>query len=78
MRARSMILAALGTTLVLGSTLQAFAYPDDWHHREWREHHEWRHGYYAPPAVVAPPAYGYYAPPPVYAGPSLNFGVTIR
>ena len=88
MRVRSFTLAALGSMALLGSTLPAFA--DDWRdHRdrewrehewrehEWREHHEYRPGYYAPPVVVAPPAYGYYAPP-VYAAPGVSFGINIR
>jgi hypothetical protein len=83
MRVRSLTLAALGAMALLGSTLPAFA--DDWReHREhewreheWREHHEYRPGYYAPPVVVAPPAYGYYAPP-VYAPPGVSFGINIH
>jgi hypothetical protein len=84
MRVRSVILAALGATVLLGSTLPAFAQEwrerRDWREREWREHHEWRPGYYAPPVVVAPPAYGYYAPPPNYYAPppGVSFGVNIR
>jgi hypothetical protein len=79
MRARSFILSALGAVALLGSTLPAFADRDDWNRREWREHHDWRPGYYAPPVVVAPPAYGYYAPPPVYyPSPGVSFGITIR
>ena len=90
MRLRSFTLAALGAMALAGSTLPAFA--DDWRRdrhewrehewreHEWREHNGWRRGYYAPPVVVAPPAYGYYAPPPAYYGysPGVNFGVTIR
>jgi len=91
MRLRSFTLAAIGAMTLLGSTLPAFA--DDWRRdrhewreHEWREHHGYRPGYYAPPVVVAPPAYGYYAPPPAYYGynpgyaysPGVSLGVTIR
>jgi len=89
MRARSLTLAALGATILAGTVLPAFAENwrqerreerREWRQEQWREHNGWRPGYYAPPVVVAPPAYSYYTPPPVYYGPSpgVNFGVTIR
>jgi hypothetical protein len=86
MRPRSWIFAALGAGFMLSATAPAFADRDDWrrqdeHAHAWRDHHDWDRGYYAPPVVVAPPAYGaYYAPPPAYAAapPGVSFGVTIR
>lgn len=83
MRSRSLVFAATGAALLVGSVLPAFA--DNWRQerREWREWHQnqvWRPYYAPPPAYVAPPAYSYYTPPPVYYGPSpgVSFGVTIR
>lgn len=84
MRARSLVLAALGAVFVLGAAAPAFADRDDWRRHEWREHreHEWREhrgwdrGYYAPPVYYAPPTY--YAPPPVYYNPGVSFGFTVR
>ncbi|HUB10676.1 MAG TPA: hypothetical protein VMB34_01860 [Acetobacteraceae bacterium] len=80
MRFRCVLLGALGGALVLSAGAPAYAQRDD-HHRDFhamRDHHDWRHhdrGYYAPPVVVAPPAYGYYAPPPV--APGISIGITI-
>ena len=64
MRLRSLVFAALGAGFMLSAAAPAFADRDDWrrhdeHEHAWREHHDWHcGGYYAPPVVVAPPAYG--------------------
>ena len=60
----------------------AFADRDDRGHRDWhaeRDHRDWHdRGYYAPPVVVSPPAYGYYAPPPVaYGPPGVSIGINL-
>ncbi|MGE0223187.1 MAG: hypothetical protein AB7F35_18375 [Acetobacteraceae bacterium] len=91
MRARSLILAALGTALILGAAAPAHADRDGWRRHGWRDHgwhrphYQPRPRYYAPPVVVAPPpVYRYYAPPPVYyanpyyANPGITFGFTFR
>lgn len=80
MRLRFLVFAALGAGFMLSAAAPAFADRDDRDHHDGhadRDHHDGRgRGYYAPPVVVAPPAYGYYAPPPVYYGPpGINIGI---
>ena len=82
MRLRSLICAALGTAVILSAAAPAYADRDDHGRRDWhadRDHRDWHGGgYYAPPVVVAPPAYGYYAPPPVaYGPPGVSIGINI-
>lgn len=87
MRIRSLMFAALSGAMLLTAAAPAFADRDDHrdghveHHERYapREHRDWDRGYYAPPVVVSPPAYGYYNPPPVAYGPapSITFGITI-
>ncbi|HVC58748.1 MAG TPA: hypothetical protein VND19_00065 [Acetobacteraceae bacterium] len=88
MRLRALLFAALGGAFLLTAVAPAFADRNDWRHgdrrhhedHEWHGHPDWDRGYYAPPVVVVPPAYGsYYAPPPAYYGPpGVSFGVTIH
>jgi len=87
MRLRSVLLAAIGGAFIVSAGVPAHADRGDWHHhdahpmphRDW--HRDWHgddRGYYAPPVVVAPPAYGYYAPPPVaYPAPGISIGINI-
>ena len=83
MRLRSLLLAALGGAFILSAGAPAYADRGDWHHRDVHRmpHRDWHgddRGYYAPPVVVAPPAYGYYAPPPVaYPAPGISIGINI-
>jgi hypothetical protein len=93
MRARSLLLAALGGILAFGSIAPAQADRDGWRRHEWRER-GWdgggRHRHYRPyappvyypaPVIVAPPAYRYYAPPPppvYYGNPGVSFGFSFR
>ena len=80
MRVRSLTLAALGVTVLLGSTLPALAdRHDDRDHRHDEHHDDWHRGYVPPPVYVAPPAYSYYAPPPVYnyGPPGVSIGINI-
>lgn len=90
MRARSLVFAALGAAFMLGAVAPAYADRDDWRRhdmRGYRDHDRdrdrdrgWRrddwHDGYAPPVVVAPPAY--YEPPPVFYNPGITFGFTFR
>jgi hypothetical protein len=75
--------AALGGAFLLSAGAPAYAQHYDRHDhyagRDYHHHHDWNRGYYAPPVVVAPPAYGYYAPPPVaYApAPGISIGINI-
>ena len=82
MRLRSLILTALAAGFMLSAAAPAFADRDDRGHRDWhaeRDHRDWHdRGYYAPPVVVSPPAYGYYAPPPVaYGPPGVSIGINL-
>jgi hypothetical protein len=82
MRLRSLLFAAVGSAVIIAAAVPAYAQHDD--HRRY-EHpmprHDWHHddrGYYAPPVVVSPPAYGYYAPPPIaYPAPGISIGINI-
>jgi hypothetical protein len=78
-----MLMAVVGTTILLGSMAPAMAewrHEGGWHGRD--EHGGWNrgwhggwHGYYgprvfiAPPPVYVPPPRVYYAPPPVVYAP---------
>jgi hypothetical protein len=82
MRLRSLVLTALAAGFMLFAAAPAFADRDDRGHRDWhaeRDHRDWHdRGYYAPPVVVSPPAYGYYAPPPVaYGPPGVSIGINL-
>ncbi len=79
MRLRSLVFTAIAAGFTLSAAAPAFADPArgcrDWHAD--RNHRDWQGGgHYAPPVVVAPPAYGYYAPPPMaYGAPGVRIGI---
>jgi hypothetical protein len=82
MKALPIVLAALGATVLLGSTTPARADDDGWrrherHEHEWREHE--RREYYQPPGYVyvAPPPV-VYAPPAVIYAPVPMIGIRLR
>lgn len=92
MKALPIVLAALGATVLLGSTAPARADDDGWRRHEsreqsWRERereHEWReherreHYYRQEGYYYAPPPVVYAPPPPYYAPPVVGFGLMIR
>ena len=89
MQSRYLLFAALSSAVVMAAMSPAYA-DNDWrnhqeHAQDMRDHHDrdrrdYDRGYYAPPVVVSPPAYGgYYASPPLaYGPPGVTLGITIR